>query len=127
MSAFVIFLICASLNTGAAVAVKQSEHGSTALTAPVVVVVEDGLMYPYAPVVTFDAPKRDGFFFEVDYLTPVGRVSFRTVTTNKHFDFVYGASCLVRVRQSNGVLHSKWSESVFVNQIVPATTQAQVF
>lgn len=117
MSPFVIFLILTGLNTGAGVAVSQSNQ----IPAPTVIVVEDAAMYPYAPVVTFDAPKRDGFFFEVDYLTPVGRVSFRSVTTNKQYDFVYGASCFVRVRLTNGATYGDWSKPKFVNQIVPTT------
>jgi hypothetical protein len=123
MTPFVIFLLLAGLNTGAGVAVSRSNQ----IPVPVVIVVEDATMYPYAPVVTFDASKRDGFFFEVDYLTPVGQVSFRSVTTNKHYDFVYGASCFVRVRLTNGVFHGDWSKPQFVSQIVPTTTQASSF
>lgn len=123
MSPFMIFLLLASLNTGAGVAVSQSHQ----IPAPVVIVVEDATMYPYAPVVTFDAPKRDGFFYQVDYLTPVGKISFRTVTTNKQYDFVYGASCFVRVRLTNGVAHGAWSKPQFVNQITQPSSQALVF
>lgn len=79
MNPFIIFLLLAGLNTGAGISVSQSNQ----IPAPTVIVVEDATMYPYAPVVTFDASSRDGFFFEVDYLTPVGRIPFRTVTTNK--------------------------------------------
>lgn len=122
MSPFIIFLLLAGLNTGAGVAVSQSNQ----IPVPTVIVVEDVSMYPWSPVVTFDAPKRDGFFFEVDYLTPVGHVSFRTVTTNKQYDFAYGASCLVRVRLTNGVAHGDWSKPQFVNQIVQPTTQASI-
>lgn len=117
MSPFAIFLLLAGLNTGAGVAISHSNQ----IPVPIMIVVKDVAMYPYAPVVTFDAPKRDGFFFEVDYLTPVGRVSFRSVTTNKQYDFVYGASCFVRVRLTNGVAHGAWSKPQFVNQIVPTT------
>lgn len=122
MNPFVIFLLLAGLNTGAGVAVSQSNQ----IPTPFVIVVSDEAMFPYAPVVTFDAPKRDGFFYQVDYLTPVGKVSFRSVTTNKQFSFAYGASCLVRVRLTNGMTHGDWSEPQFVNQIVPATVQAHL-
>lgn len=122
MSPFVIFLLLAGLNSGAGVV----SHQSNQIPVPVAIVVEDVSLYPYAPVVTFDASPRDGFFFEVDYLTPVGRVSFRSVTTNKQYDFVYGASCFVRVRLTNGSVHGDWSKPQFVNQIVPTTTQASI-
>lgn len=123
MSPFIIFLLLAGLNTSAGVAVSQSNQ----IPVPVVIVVEDATMYPFAPVVTFDASSRDGFFFEVDYLTPVGRVPFRSVTTNKQYDFVYGASCFVRVRLTNGVAHGAWSKPQFVNQIVQPSAQAMTF
>lgn len=123
MSPFMIFLLLASLNTGAGVVVSQSSQ----IPVPTVIVVEDATMYPYAPVVTFDAPKRDGFFYQVDYLTPVGKVSFRSVATNKQYDFCYGASCFVRVRLTNGVAHGDWSKPQFVNQIVQPSAQALVF
>lgn len=123
MPPFVIFLLLAGLNTGAGITVNQSNQ----IPVPTVIVVEDATMYPYAPVVIFDAPKRDGFFFEVDYLTPVGRVSFRSVTTNKQYDFVYGASCFVRVRLTNGAAHGAWSKPQFVNQIVQPSAQAMIF
>lgn len=123
MSPFMIFLLLASLNTGAGVVVSQSNQ----IPTPVVIVVSDEAMFPYAPVVTFDAPKRDGFFYQVDYLTPVGKVSFRSVATNKQFDFAYGASCFVRVRLTNGVTHGDWSKPQFVNQIVQPSAQAMTF
>lgn len=123
MNPFVIFLLLAGLNTGAGVVVSQSNQ----IPVPTVIVIEDATMFSYAPVVTFDASSRDGYFFEVDYITPVGRVSFRSVTTNKQYDFVYGASCFVRVRLTNGVAHGAWSKPQFVNQIVQPSAQAMTF
>lgn len=123
MSNFFIFLTYTVLHVPVAIL----EHNSGQISAPVVIVIEDAAMYPYAPVVAFNALKRDGFYFEVEYITPVGKIPFKTVTTNKHFDYVYGASCFVRVRQTNGVFHGKWSKLQFVNQIVQPTTQATIF
>ena len=109
MNPFIIFLLLAGLNTGTGVAVSQSNQ----IPVPIVIVVED-------------ASSRDGYFFEVDYLTPVGHVSFRSVTTNKQYDLVYGASCFVRVRLTNGVSHGDWSKPQFVNQIVQSSAQANL-
>lgn len=114
MSPFIIFLLLAGLNTGAA----KLQHDAQQIPSPTIEVVYSTKLYRYAPVVFFTGTRPVGFEYEVEYSAPVGKRLFRSVFTSERFDFAYAAPCSVRVRLSSPVVKGSWSEAIRVDELV---------
>lgn len=110
MSNFLIFVTYALLH--APFLILESQE--TRFDPPPAIVVIDDQVFPVVPCLALGGTLPKGFKYEVEQITPYGKITFRIVTTDRHLVPMYGASCYVRVRMTNGTLHSEWGDLLFV-------------